>query len=68
MCIRDRYVKTDYKAPKGAILKADPGIMPEDWKTIVPEGQNVIDDWSIVGGKIYVNRLKDCLLYTSRCV
>jgi prolyl oligopeptidase len=53
------YVKTDYKAPKGAILKADPGIMPEDWKTIVPEGQNVIDDWSIVGGKIYVNRLKD---------
>jgi prolyl oligopeptidase len=53
------YMKTDYKAPKGAILKADPGIMPEDWKTVVPEGQDVIDDWSIVGGRIYVNRLKD---------
>ncbi|MGD0893930.1 MAG: prolyl oligopeptidase family serine peptidase [Terracidiphilus sp.] len=53
------YVKTDYKAPKGAILRADPGIMPDDWKTIVPEGQDVIDGWSIVGGKIYVNRLKD---------
>jgi len=53
------YVKTDYKSPKGRILKADPGIMPEAWKTIVPEGADVIDSWSIVGGKIYVNRLKD---------
>jgi len=53
------YVKTDYKSPKGRILKADPGIMPDVWKTIVPEGPDVIDDWSIVGGKIYVNRLKD---------
>jgi prolyl oligopeptidase len=53
------YVKTDYKASKGRILKADPGIMPDVWKTVVPEGPDVIDAWSIVGGKIYVNRLKD---------
>ena len=53
------YVKTDYNSPKGRILKADPGIMPDAWKTIVPEGPDVIDAWSIVGGKIYVNRLKD---------
>jgi prolyl oligopeptidase len=53
------YVKTDYKAPKGKILRADPGIMPDVWKTIVPEGPDVMDEWSIVGGKIYVNRLKD---------
>ncbi len=33
--------------------------MPEAWTPIVPEGPNAIDDWSIVGGKIYVNRLKD---------
>jgi prolyl oligopeptidase len=33
--------------------------MPDVWKTIVPEGQDAIDSWSIVGGKIYVNRLKD---------
>ena len=32
------YVKTDYKAPNGRILKADPGILPDDWTTIVPEG------------------------------
>ena len=53
------YVKTDYNSPKGRILRADPGIMPDVWKTIVPEGPDVIDGWSIVGGKIYVNRLKD---------
>ncbi|MGD0729785.1 MAG: prolyl oligopeptidase family serine peptidase [Terracidiphilus sp.] len=53
------YVKTDYKAPNGAIFKADPGIMPDAWKVIVPEGKDVIDAWSIVGGKLYVNRLKD---------
>jgi prolyl oligopeptidase len=53
------YVKTDYKSPNGRILKADPGVMPDVWKTIVPEGTDVIDDWNIVGGKIYVNRLKD---------
>lgn len=59
------YVKTDYHAPNGCIMKADPGVMPEAWKPIVPEGPDVIDDWSIVGGKIYVNRLKDVKTETS---
>jgi len=59
------YVKTDYKSPKGRILKADPGVLPDAWQTIVPEGSDVIDAWSIVGGKIYVNRLKDVKTETS---
>lgn len=54
------YVKTDYKAPNGRILKADPGgIMPDAWTTLVPESPDVIEDFSIVGSKIYVKRLKD---------
>lgn len=54
------YVKTDYQAPNGRILKADPGgIMPEAWATVVPESPDVIEDFSIVGSKIYVKRLKD---------
>jgi len=53
------YVKTDYNSPMGRIMKADPGIMPEAWKTIVPEGKDVIEDFSIVGGKVYVKRLHD---------
>jgi prolyl oligopeptidase len=52
-------VKTDYQAPNGRILEGIPGTPPAAWKTIVPEGPDVIDDWSIVGGKLYVNRLKD---------
>ncbi|MGC1463647.1 MAG: prolyl oligopeptidase family serine peptidase [Terracidiphilus sp.] len=59
------YVKTDYHAPNGCIMRADPGVMPEAWKPIVPEGPDAIDDWSIVGGKIYVNRLKDVKTETS---
>ena len=59
------YVKTDYHAPNGCIMKADPGIMPDAWKTIVSEGQDAINDWSIVGQKIYVSRLKDVKTETS---
>jgi len=53
------YVKTDYQAPMSRILKADPGILPDAWTTIVPEGTEPIEDFSIVGGSIYVKRLKD---------
>jgi prolyl oligopeptidase len=53
------FIKTDYNSPMGRILRADPGIMPEAWKTIVPEGKDVIEEFSIVGDKIYVKRLKD---------
>jgi len=59
------YVKTDYHAPNGCIMKADPGIMPDAWKPIVREDPDAIEDWSIVGEKIYVNRLKDVRTETS---
>jgi len=53
------YVKTDYKAPNGRILKADPGILPDVWTTIVAEGKDAIDDFNVVGNKMYVKRLHD---------
>jgi prolyl oligopeptidase len=53
------YVQTDYNAPKGRILKAKPGIAPEAWDAIVPEGPDVIDGANIVGGKLFVHRLHD---------
>ena len=53
------YVKTDYKSPKGRVMLADPGVDPSAWKTIAPETGDVIEDFSIVGGKVYVERLKD---------
>ncbi len=53
------YIRTDYSSPNGRILRADPGIMPEAWKTIVPEDKDVLETFSIVGDKIYVKRLHD---------
>jgi prolyl oligopeptidase len=53
------FVRTDYKAPNGVIFKADPGIMPDVWTKVVPESSDVIDSFSIVGGKLYVKRLHD---------
>src|SRR5579862_4500038 len=53
------YVKTDYQSPNGRIMKADPGVMPEGWTTVVPEGPDAIDSFNIVGDRIYVKRLKD---------
>ena len=59
------YVSTDYKSPNWRILKADPGVMPDAWTTIVPEGTNAIESFNIVGDKIYVNRLHDVKSETS---
>jgi prolyl oligopeptidase len=53
------FTGTDYNAPNWKITAADPGVYPDAWKTIVPESKDVIGTWNIVGGKIYVNRLKD---------
>ncbi|KAA6460285.1 S9 family peptidase [Acidobacteria bacterium AB60] len=54
------FVRTDYKAPNGRILKADVGgILPDAWTTIVPESPDVLEDFSIVGDKLYVQHLKD---------
>jgi prolyl oligopeptidase len=52
-------VETDYQAPKGRVLEADPGILPDVWKTLVPEGLTPIENFSVVGGKIYLTRLMD---------
>jgi prolyl oligopeptidase len=53
------YVRTDYSSPNYRILRADPGIMPEAWNTVIPEGKDLIEDFNIVGGKLYVKRLHD---------
>jgi len=58
------YVSTDYKSPNWRIMKADPGIMPDAWTTIVPEGPDAIDSFNIVGDKIYVDHLHDAKMET----
>jgi prolyl oligopeptidase len=58
--IDDRFLlKTDYRAPKGRIVEAVPGQELSQWKPVISEGKEVIDSFSIVGGKMFVSRLKD---------
>ena len=41
--IGDRFfLQTDYQAANNRIVEAAPGGKPEDWKTIIPEGKDVI--------------------------
>ena len=53
------YVRTDYKSPNGRILKVVQGKSPDEWTTIIPEGKDVLESSNVVGGKLYVLRLKD---------
>ncbi len=53
------YVDTDYQAPNHRILRAELGKSPDQWKVIVPEGKDVIEEVSLVDGKLYVLRLRD---------
>ena len=52
-------VQTDYQAPNGRIVEAVPGAEPAAWKTLVPEAKDVIDGFTVVGGKLFVQRLHD---------
>ncbi len=61
----DFYVLTDYEAPNYRVVKvavADP--QPDHWKTILPEGKDVIEGISIVGGKLFVTGLHDVVTET----
>ncbi len=55
----DFYLRTDYKAPNGRVLKAKLGTSPDTWTTVIPEGKDVLESVNIVGGKLYALRLHD---------
>ncbi len=58
--IGDRFfLWTDFQAANGRIVEALPGGEPSQWKPVIAEGKNVIDTFSIAGGKIFVSRLRD---------
>ena len=59
------FLMTDYQAPNTRIVEATPGSEASAWKTIVPEGKDVIDGYSIVGGKLFVSRLHDVKTQTT---
>ena len=61
----DLYVLTDYQAENYRVVKirlSDP--VPEHWKEIVPEGNDVVESISIVGGKLFLTGLHDVITQT----
>ncbi len=53
------FLSTNYNAPNGRIVEAKPGQSPDTWKPVVAEGHDVINGFSIVGGKLFVQRLHE---------
>ena len=54
------FVRTDYNAPNGQVLRArlgDP--TTKSWTVVIPEGKSPIDALRITGGRMFVGRLAD---------
>ncbi len=54
------YLQTNYKAPNGRVMVMDiakPAI--ENWREVVPEAENAIDNVTLAGGKILVTYVKN---------
>lgn len=51
-------MQTDWKAPKGRILNIDlHNPAPEKWREVVPAGDDAIESFTVIGGKLFVDRL-----------
>ena len=53
------YLDTDFNAPNHRIVKAEFGVKPEQWKTVIPEGKDVLESVNVVSNKFFVLRLHD---------
>ena len=54
------YLKTDWKAPNGRILKVDlKDPAQEKWREIIPESDATIVGFSAASGRVFVNFLKE---------
>jgi prolyl oligopeptidase len=61
----DLYVMTDYEAPNYRVVQVHIGDpQPQHWRTIVPEGKDVISGISVVGGNFFVTGLHDVVTET----
>ena len=57
---RTFYFRTDRDAPNGRIVAVDlDRPAPEQWRTLVPESRDAIDDADFVGGRFVVSYLRD---------
>ena len=56
----EMFLQTNYKAPKGKVMMLDMAKpSPENWREVVPEAENAIDNVTLAGGKIWVTYVKN---------
>lgn len=55
----DFLVRTDMDAPRGRVLRADPKTSPKQWQVVIPEDQAAIERATVLGGRLFVERLAD---------
>lgn len=54
------YFATDWQAPNWRILSGDIGNNnPDEWVEVVPEGESVLESYSLIGGKLIVSYLEN---------
>ena len=54
------FVRTNWQAPKLRILAVDLAHPERDrWREVLKEGANVIDSWTLAGGRLYVSYIVD---------
>jgi len=54
------YLQTNWKAPKNRLMEIDPANPArENWKEVLPESSDVLENTSILGGKIIAQYMKD---------
>ncbi len=54
------YMQTNWQAPRGRILRVDLGAPAQDkWREIVPQGEHVLESFSLAGGRVFANYLEN---------
>jgi prolyl oligopeptidase len=54
------WMRTDLDAPRGRVVLVDPSKPArENWKDVIPQSDDVLEDYTEIGGKLYVTYLHE---------
>jgi prolyl oligopeptidase len=54
------WMRTDLEAPRGRVVLVDPSKPArENWKDVIPQSDDVLEDYTEIGGKLYVTYLHE---------
>lgn len=54
------WLRTDWQAPRFRIVEVDPARPePDHWTNVIPEGDDVLDGFTVIGDRLYVSYIHD---------